>query len=134
MGFLKPGGYLAVSDLVWLGADKRENASEELKAYWAEEYPSMGLPEENITDAEQAGYTAVGHFTIDTSCWDSFYLDLERRIAEVEPLLLENPGGNVIIAATQKEIELYRTNPGMYGYEFYVFRKQSEIHNHEVVS
>ncbi|MGD8353158.1 MAG: class I SAM-dependent methyltransferase [Pseudomonadota bacterium] len=123
MGFLKPCGYVAISELVWLSAKARESAPEELKAYWAENYPSMRLPEENATIAERAGHSAVGHFTIDTSCWDLFYLDLEQRIADAGPLLLEDHGGNALIDAARKEIEIYRTYPGVYGYEFYVFRK-----------
>jgi SAM-dependent methyltransferase len=121
--FLRPGGCLVFSDAVWLSAAAREAAAEELKAFWAEGYPAMRLAEETAAAGEALGYAALGHFTIDTACWDGFYADLERRLQEVEPRYGADPDGRALIGNTRAEIELYRAHPGTYGYAFQVFRK-----------
>ncbi|QJB55642.1 MerR family transcriptional regulator [Pseudodesulfovibrio sp. zrk46] len=121
--FLKPGGCIALSDAVWLSADIRDNASDEMKAFWAEGYPAMRLAEDNKAAAEALGYTQLGRFTIDTVCWDEFYDDVARRLDEVEPLYGDDPDGRAIIDISRKEYDLYHGNPGVYGYEFHVFKK-----------
>lgn len=121
--FLKPGGCLVFSDAVWLSDDIRENAPDELKAFWAEGYPAMRTAGGNIAAAEAEGYTSLGHFTIDTACWDDFYEDVERRLVDVESLYGNDPDGRAIIDMTRKEIALYQKYPKTYGYEFHVFRK-----------
>lgn len=117
--FLKPGGCLVISDAVWL----TDNAPDEVTAFWAEGYPAMRTAEENVRAAESFGYSSLGHFTIDVSCWDAFYADVERRLDDIEATYGGDPDGRAIIDATRKEICLYREYPGMYGYEMHVFRK-----------
>lgn len=117
--FLKPGGCLVISDAVWL----TDNAPDEVKAFWAEGYPVMRTAEGNARAGESFGYTSLGHFTIDTQCWDDFYDDVERRIDNIESTYKDDPDGRAIIDITRKENELYRKYPDMYGYEFHVFRK-----------
>lgn len=120
--FLRPGGYVAFSDAVWLSAEVRDTAPDEVKAHWAQGYPAMRLADETVASAESRGYTLAGRFTIGTECWDAFYADVERRLEEIEPVYGSDPDGKAIIEATRVEIDLYRKHPGMYGYEFYVFR------------
>jgi len=121
--FLKPGGCLVISDAVWMTPEVRENAPDEVKAFWAEGYPVMRTAEDNVQAGESFGYISLGHFSIDVSCWDDFYNDVERRINDIEPIYKDDPDGRAIIDITRKEIGLYRKYPGMYGYEMHVFRK-----------
>ena len=117
--FLRPGGCLVISDAVWL----TDNVPDEVKAFWAEGYPGMRTAGGNIRAGESFGYTSLGHFTIDTQCWDDFYDDVERRINDIESIYRNDPDGQAIIDITRKENELYRKYPDMYGYEFHVFRR-----------
>lgn len=117
--FLKPGGCLILSDAVWLTDD----APDEVKAFWAEGYPVMRTAAGNEKAGLSFGYTSLGHFTIDTSCWDEFYDDVERRMDDIEPIHGDDPDARAIIDMTRKEIGLYRKYPGTYGYEMHVFRK-----------
>jgi len=120
--FLKPGGFLCVTDAVWL-ADPA-NAPESVREYWARGYPAMRTAGANNRAAEAAGYAVLGNFTIDTACWDAFYDDVENRLAAIEPVYGGDPDGRAVIDMTRVEIDLYRTYPGMYGYEFHVWKKQ----------
>ena len=117
--FLRPGGYLCFSDAVWLTDD----LPDEVRAYWAAGYPAMRTAEANNEAGVKAGWTPVGNFTIDAACWDAFYADAERHMDEIEPLYGSDPDGRVIIDMTRTEIRQYRQYPGLYGYEFHVFRK-----------
>ncbi len=117
--FLKPGGCLALSDAVWLNS----TPPEEVKAFWAEAYPAMRTPEENVRAGESFGYTSLGHFTIDGQCWDAFYADVERRLNNIEGKYQGDHNGRSIIDTTRREIYLYQTHPDQYGYEFHVFKK-----------
>lgn len=119
--FLKPGGCLCITDAVWL-IDPAD-ATQELRDFWAEGYPAMRDAKGNIAAGEAAGYTSLGNFTIDVSCWDDFYADVERRLEEIEPIYGDDPDGRAIIDMTRKEIALYRKYPDAYGYEFHVFKK-----------
>lgn len=119
--FLKPGGCLCITDAVWLV--NRADTPREVRDFWAEGYPAMRTAEENNRAAEAAGYTVLGNFTIGTDCWDNFYGDVERRLTEIESLYGGDPDGRAIIDMTRREIDLYRKYPGLYGYEFHVFRK-----------
>jgi len=121
--FLKPGGCLVISDAVWLSQEIRDNAPDDLKAFWAEGYPVMRTAEENVAAAESFGYTSLGHFTIDHQCWVDFYDDVERRIKEVTSIYGDDPDGRAIIDMTKKEIALFRAHPGTYGYEMHILQK-----------
>ncbi len=117
--FLKPGGCLVISDVVWLTDD----APDEVKAFWAGAYSVMRFAEGNIAAAEAVGYESLGHFTISDDCWAAFYDDVARRLDEVEGQYGSDPDGRIIIDLARREERLYRTYPGMYGNEFHVFRK-----------
>ncbi|MCJ2166184.1 MULTISPECIES: MerR family transcriptional regulator [unclassified Pseudodesulfovibrio] len=119
--YLKPGGCLCLTDAVWL-VDPA-TASEELRSFWAEGYPAMRDAKGNIRAGEGAGYASLGNFTISTLCWDNFYNDVERRLADIEPVYGTDPDGRAIIDMTRKEISLYRNHPHTYGYEFHIFKK-----------
>lgn len=118
---LKPGGCLCLTDAVW--RMDPDDAPADLRTFWAKGYPAMRTAEANNAAARAEGYEVLGNFTIDATCWDAFYDDVERRLAEIEPLYGTDPDGRAIIHMTRVEIDLYRRYPEAYGYEFHVFRK-----------
>lgn len=118
--YLKPGGCLCITDAVWL-IDPAD-APGEFRDFWANGYPAMRTASANNRSAEAAGYTVLGNFTIDTGCWDEFYADVERRLADIAPVYGDDPDGRAIIDMTRVEIDLYRKYPGTYGYEFHVLK------------
>jgi SAM-dependent methyltransferase len=116
--FLRPGGCLVFSDLVWLTAD----APDEVREFWKEGYPAMRTARDNEQAAGKLGYMSLGHFIIDDACWEDFYNDVERRMNEVEPEYRDDPDGRAIIDSTRLEIDLYRRHPGIYGYCMHVLK------------
>jgi SAM-dependent methyltransferase len=116
---LRPRGYLAVTQLVWLTDDRPAEAVE----FWADEYPDMTDVPATLAVIENAGYEVVGHFTLpDAAWWEHYYTPLEAKL----PALREKYAGNeealAIIASSAAEIDVRRRFGQTYGYEFFVAR------------
>lgn len=117
--YLKPGGYIAVSELCWL----RENPPEELAAYWAYDYPAMKDKAANLAIIDGLGYELAGHFTLPEECWrDEYYGPLGKRIATLRAAHSGDAEALSALELCQKEIDLYERYSAYYGYEFFVMR------------
>ena len=55
---LEPGGVLVFSDLVW----RTEAPPDDLRSYWASEYPAMTRVPVRLAQARRAGFRVLGHF------------------------------------------------------------------------
>jgi SAM-dependent methyltransferase len=117
---LKPGGFLAVTELSWLKPDPPS----EVKAFWDENYPAMQPVDENLSVIRTAGYREVGHFTLPESAWwDDYYMPLEKRIAALRQKYRTDEAAIRMLSESQREIDLYRQYSQWYGYVFYIMQK-----------
>lgn len=116
---LRPGGWLAVTELSWIAADPPAEA----RGWWAAEYPAMRSVEENLAAAQALGFQVGGHFVLPSQAWTrGYYGPLAARL---EPLLAAHPGdpaAAAVVEATRREMALYAAHGGHYGYGFYVLR------------
>ena len=79
--FLKPGGYMAVTEASWFQPDPPQDVVD----FWNAAYPAMGTIEVNIQRCERQGYRLVEHFHLpDSSWWDNYYNPLAERVCNVE--------------------------------------------------
>lgn len=118
--FLKPNGYIAVTELSWL----KENPPEEAKNFWSTNYPGMQTISENIETIKTCGYTPVANFTLPSgSWWSNYYTQLEKNIAEREEKFKDDEEAKQILEMTKQEINLFRNYSDYYGYEFYIMQK-----------
>ena len=118
--FLKPKGFVAVTEVSWL----KPSPPTELETFWKNEYPGIKSVEENIEIITQTGYKLIKNFTLpDSVWWDQFYLPLEKRIAELEPIYKGNNKARDVLEITKLEIEYYRKYSDYYGYVFYIMKK-----------
>jgi ubiquinone/menaquinone biosynthesis C-methylase UbiE len=118
--FLKPRGYVVVSELAWL----QPHPPTEVAAFWETAYPGMRTRDENLAIIRASGYRTVGHFVLPAeSWWKNYYTPLEEQIA----LLREKYHGNVEahqqLDEAQREIDLHRQYADWYGYVFYVMQR-----------
>jgi len=118
--FLKPGGYLAVSELIWL-QPKRPAA---IESYWTQHYPDIQLPSGKIKILEEEGFQLCGYFPLPPSDWvDHYYLPIEERI----PAFLERHHHHETVQkmAIQEAEEFahYQKYLDFYSYGFYVAQK-----------
>lgn len=118
--FLKPGGVLVVSEITLLTPD----APEPLRNYWKQEYPEIGTAAKNIGVLEQSGYVPIGYFPLPPACWlDNYYTPLQEGFADFLARHNHAAAAEAIVAAEQREIELYKTYRDHISYGAYIARK-----------
>ncbi len=117
--FLKPGGYMAVSELTRLST----GAPEQVRAFWEGEYPAIQDIEGNLSLVRSSGYESSGDFVLPESAWfDEYYNPIEHKIAELRLILENDANAQGLLDIHQKEIDMYREGSLFYGYVFYVAR------------
>ena len=117
--FLKPGGYVAVTEISWL----RPDPPMEVQTFWASEYAGMRSVQENLDIIPMAGYRHVGHFVLPPSAWwENYYTPQEARIARLRDKYRDDIEAMQLLDATQLEIDLYQKYSDWYGYVFYIMQ------------
>lgn len=118
--YLRPGGYLVVSEISWL----RDDLPAPVKDFWMSAYPGMLDVAGNRRIIEEIGYEWIGNFTLpESGWWESYYLPMAERITMLRPKYVGHTEANQILDFSEKEIEMYREYSEYYGYEFYIMRK-----------
>ncbi|MDP6377122.1 MAG: class I SAM-dependent methyltransferase [Pseudomonadales bacterium] len=126
--FLKPGGFLAVTELVWFTPDPPEPALR----FWSAAYPPITTVDENVGYIEAAGYSLIHHFSLPASAWwDDYYGPLERQIEKLRSRQWPATEDLAFLDENQEEIELYRSYSECYGYEFFVMQKPQDARVHD---
>jgi SAM-dependent methyltransferase len=119
--FLKPGGYVAVSEATWFTNERPA----EIEDFWNEAYPGIGTIPQKVGQVQQAGYIPVATFILPETCWtDHFYVPQAAMRAD---FLRRHPGNQAaeeLVANERREAELYSRFKEYYGYAFYIGRKR----------
>ncbi len=119
--YLKPGGYIAVTELSWLQAHRPN----EIQDYWAMEYPSIHDIPGNIASIETAGYSLLANFTLPAaSWWNDYYSPIEVRLTLLNEKYSKDPEAIGCIASTRQEIDMHRKYSDYYGYVFYIMQRK----------
>jgi ubiquinone/menaquinone biosynthesis C-methylase UbiE len=117
---LKPGGYLALSELVWF----THTPTQECREYFAHQYPPMVHEEEAQKMIRDAGYAILSTFRLpDAAWWDHFYLPLSRRLELLKAQYPDDQEVQALLASFEEEIEVFRIHSREFGYSFFVARK-----------
>jgi len=117
---LKPGGYVAVTEISWL----RPQPPSEVQIFWVANNPGMRTVEENLEIVRAAGYSQVGHFVLSPSAWwEGYYAPQEARIAMLRDKYRDDVEAIQLLDESQLEIDLYRKYSDWYGYVFYIMQK-----------
>lgn len=117
--FIKPGGYIAVTEVAWLKA----HPPRDVERYWDEAYPAIRSDSANLKIMEDSGYEIAGHFVLPESAWwNDYYHPIERKLDPLRIKYRDDKEALETIAATQAEIDIFRRFSDYYGYVFYVAR------------
>jgi len=118
--FLKPGGYIAVSEASWFTAERPL----EIDAFWKDAYPGIDTIPNKVAQVQKSGYLPVATFILPDNCWtEHFYAP---QVAARDTFLKKHAGNKTaeeFIANERHEAELYRKYKDFYGYVFYVGKK-----------
>jgi SAM-dependent methyltransferase len=116
---LRPGGYVAYSELVWTEPDPPAEVVE----FYAVGYPGMTDVAGNHTRIREAGYDHVGHFRLPGSAWwDEYLAPLEAKLPGLVAKYAGDEAALAIVDSTRREIDLRRRYPESFGYEFLAAR------------
>lgn len=97
--FLKPGGFLVVHD-------------------------DLGNLEEKLGQISANGYILISHFIMDESTWwREYYSLLEIKLDEMHQKYIGERDIEKALEKDQREIEVYRENPGGYRSVFLIMKK-----------
>ena len=117
---LKPGGYAAVSEAVYLRSDLPSAVVE----FWQREYPDISDIDGKIAVIQNENFELLAHFTLPESAWlESFYVPMEERGAELAKKYKDSDEARCVFDSAQQEIDFYRKYSQYYGYEFFTMQK-----------
>lgn len=118
--YLKAGGRLVVSELTWL----TDSRPPELQKHWDGEYPEIAVASAKIRVLETNGYSLLGYFVLPEHCWlDQYYRPMQARFGDFLNRNGNREAARAIVAAEQREIELYETYHAHVGYGVYIAKK-----------
>jgi ubiquinone/menaquinone biosynthesis C-methylase UbiE len=112
---LRPGGVLVFSEMVW----RTDAPPDDLRAFWASEYPAMTRVPVRLEQAQRAGYRVLGHFDMGREAMDAYYRPLEARIAQMEARL----AGTRVLDDLRAELAAYHACDGIVGFEMFVLQR-----------
>lgn len=116
---VKPGGYIAVSEAVWL----KPNPPPELAAFW-QEYPEIDTVAAKLEIARRNDLEVLGHFIFPKSAWTRQYYDpLVERIAEKAKAWGGIPEAEAVLSEAKNEVSMFLQYSDYFGYAFLVMRR-----------
>lgn len=115
---LKPGGYVSVSEAVWLKPHPPTEAVE----FW-QDYPEIDNVAAKLEVIKRTGYEVLGHFVLPESAWtDQYYDPMERRIAEKEVAWSGIPEAEAVLSEARNEISVFHKHSDYFSYAFFIMR------------
>ena len=121
--YLKPGGLLVVSEITWITNARPP----ELQQYWASEYPEIDVASAKIRILEKYGYSPIGYFVLPEHCWlDGYYRPMQDRFEEFLDRHVNSAEARAVVAAEQREIDLYERYKAHFSYGVYIARRLDE--------
>ncbi len=119
--FLRPHGYVVVSEISWLvpEAEVPRRAFD----FFRGEYPAITDVPGNLARIEACGYEIVGHFTLpDESWWTDYYTPLSEKLELAREKYRGDTTAQAFLDDTAEELRVRREYGDSFGYEFIVAR------------
>lgn len=121
MTYLKPGGYLAFTEMCWFVSEPPAEA----RAFFEKVYPDIKTTDEVSRMAVDYGYRMIESFNLPESAWwDDYYTPMLESMKELK---IRNAGvaeAEAVYADCEVEVEMFRRHSKSYGYTFFVLRKE----------
>ncbi len=118
-GFLKKGGFVAVTSPSWLTAERPAA----VERFWTDAGSRLDCVGDGIETMQRCGYQFIASFALPEQCWTENYF-IPRKAA-IDRLLEKYAGDETVLdyaAQNQYETELYAQYSRYYGYVFYIGR------------
>jgi len=113
---VKPGGYVAVSEPVWL----KPHPPSDVVEFWRE-YPEIDTVATKLEIIKRSGYEVLGYFVFPASAWtDQYYDPMEERIAEKAEDWRGVPEAEAVLSEARNEISIFHQYSDYFSYAFFV--------------
>lgn len=120
--FVRPGGFVAVSEVVWL----KSNPPAPVVEFW-KQYSEIDTVENKLQVIDRLGYKTEGHFVLPQKAWtDEYYDPMEDLLAEKAKEWAAVPEALAVVDEARNEIEIYRKYADYFGYAFFVMSRPGE--------
>ena len=118
-GFLKDGGYVAVTCPSWLTQERPEEA----ERFWTDAGSRLDDIGRNIAAMQGCGYQFVAAFALPEACWtDNYFCPREQAIQKLIEKYNACDTATEYAALNRREAQLYQKYKQRYGYVFYIGR------------
>ena len=119
--FVKQGGYVAVTDVVWLHPER----DAEVEKFWQEAYSEVSGVGEKFAAMEAQGYEPVASFVLPRHCWEeNFYYPQRKAQQDFLAAHPDNAFAAELVKNQRHEASLYERFGNTYGYAFFIGRKR----------
>jgi SAM-dependent methyltransferase len=119
--YLKPEGYLAVSEISWIG----DSRPVEIEDYWMKAYPEIDTASNKIKILEDNGFSLAGYFYLKQDSWiENYYKPLENSFSTFLERHHNSAAARKVVKEHKEEIEMYTRFKEYYSYGFYVAKKK----------
>ena len=119
--FLRTGGYVVISELVWF----KKDAPREARDFFQNEYPKMKYYNNIFPVFKNSGYKKIAYFALPRqSWWVNYYLPIMKKIEEISPDYSGDKNAKKVFDIFLLEMDMYRRYSEFYGYGFYIMRKE----------
>ncbi|MFH5832635.1 class I SAM-dependent methyltransferase [Halalkalibaculum sp. DA384] len=120
--YLKPGGYICVSEITWITGSRPG----ELEDFWMREYPEVARASTKINFLEDNGFTLAGYFYLNQDSWiDNYYKPMEERFSAFLKRHNNSEIAEEIVKEYKSEIAHYQKYKDYFSYGFYIARKDT---------
>jgi len=118
--YLKPGGYIAVSEVSWFTPARPV----EIESFWNANYDEINTIPVKVGQMQDTGYMPIAHFILPELCWiDEFYKPMDEAIGIFLDMYGHDKEARDFIETVTHERSLYMKYKDYYGYVFYIGKK-----------
>lgn len=118
--FLKPNGYMAVTDLCWL----TEKRPAEIHEYMTSRIPWTATVDEYLTIIKNQGYIPIDNFPLPVEAWiDNYYNPLLNELEIYDKKFAGIDEAMEVSKMMRTEKDMFDKYSQYYGYVFYIIRK-----------
>jgi len=119
--YLKPRGYMAVSECIWFTS----TPSEEVKQFFDTVHPTIQTENKVRKVIEASGYEVLKTFRLpDAAWWERYYIPLSKKMKCLRKLYEDDPEVQILMDSFDVEIDMFRNYSHEYGYMFFIMRKK----------
>jgi len=115
--FIKPDGYLVISDLVWL----THSPDQEALDFWQENYADMSTVAERTKMMKNLGYHLVDTFKLSMKAWDNYLEPLKDKLERQPSITVKSKA----LFDLNRELIIHQKYLGQYGYQIFVLKREN---------